>query len=59
MFKDEKEDVVLMAIGYEWECQICDMLNKLIDIPKCNTVTCQECNETFNLDRFSSEHCYE
>lgn len=47
---DALESVDIIASGYEWECPHCENLNKLIEYPSSQAVTCEQCGEVFRAD---------
>ena len=50
------QTVELIASGYEWECPECEFLNKEIEITL--TVTCEHCQEKFEVDVYGAHHAY-
>jgi len=52
----KREEVDLIASGYEWICPKCEQYNTEIAIPK--TLVCKECNEIFNINP-DINHAYE
>jgi len=47
-----KEGVYLIASGYEWMCEDCDIMNTEIEVTK--TVKCRRCNKVYLVE--DSEH---
>ena len=49
MDNKEKEEVDMIASGYEWICPECETFHQVIEIPKVEEVTCKKCQEQFKI----------
>ena len=49
MENKEKEEVDMIASGYEWICPKCETFHQVIEIPKVEEATCKKCHEQFQI----------